>query len=69
MQNSTQHKTIQQAPTAKNSTLTVERHSLGGGREKRARNMGPVLHDQRPFTKLWSQKLYKIFYSVIRYLY
>jgi len=45
------------------------RHRLGGSREKSAKNMEPVLHDQRPFTKLWSQKLYKIFYSVIRYLY
>jgi len=66
---STQHKTTGQAPTANNSTLAVERHRLGGSREKSAKNIEPVLHDQRLFTNLWSQKLYKIFYSVIRYLY
>jgi hypothetical protein len=65
----TQHKANQQVPTARNSTLTAESHRLGGGREKSAKNMGPVLHDQRPFIKLWSQKLYKIFYRVIRYFY
>jgi hypothetical protein len=29
--------------------------------------MGPVLHDRRPLPKISSQKLYIIFYSVIRY--
>ena len=66
--NNSQHKTTGQAPTAKNSTLAVERHRLDGSREKTAKNIEPVLHDQRLFITLWSQKLYKIFYSVIRYL-
>jgi hypothetical protein len=37
----------------------------GGKRE----NMGSVLYDQRPFTKIWSKKLYTILYSVIKYFY
>jgi recombinational DNA repair ATPase RecF len=57
------------APTENNSTMAIERHRLDGSREKSAKSMRPVLHDQRPFTKLWSQKLHKIFYSVIGYLY
>jgi hypothetical protein len=64
-----QHNTTPQAPTANNSTLTVERFHLGGSREKSEENMEPLLHDQRPFTKIWSKNLYKIFYRVIRYLY
>jgi hypothetical protein len=67
--NAPQHKISQQAPTPKNSKLTDERHRLGGGREKSAKNMWPVLHDYRPFIKLWSQKLYKIFYHILRYFY
>jgi hypothetical protein len=42
---------------------------LGGRREGREKNMRPVLHDQRPSTKISSKKLYKIFYSVMRYFY
>jgi len=38
---------------------------VGGKRE----NIGPELRDQRPFTKKWSKKLYKILYSIIGYFY
>jgi len=52
---SMQHKITGNASTAKNSTLAVERHCLGGSREKSAKNIEPVLHDERLFTKLWSK--------------
>jgi hypothetical protein len=42
---------------------------LGGRREEREKKMGPVLHDQRPLPKISSKKLYKIFYTVMRYFY
>jgi hypothetical protein len=42
---------------------------LGGRWEGHTKKVEPKLHDQRPSPKISSKKLYKIFYSVMRYFY
>jgi hypothetical protein len=48
-----------------NESVRLDANTAGGWEGGR----GPVLRHQKPFAKIWSKELYKIFYSVIRYLY
>jgi hypothetical protein len=58
----------QLASTAKMATLTQMNCALAAGNKstslcqygeggREARKQGPIVHDQRPFTKIWKNKL------------